>query len=81
MRIMLDQANDVAYIQLSDAWEANPDGSSYPLLPPIAPDRVDIYWAGEERVELISIEHASERLHRDALRVAVPFEPFPPMPG
>jgi hypothetical protein len=80
MRVMLDREKDIAYVQLKDVWEANPDGGSYPLLPPPVPDRIDIYWDGEGRVEMISIVNASKRLHPDALKLAVPFERFPPMP-
>ena len=50
------------------------------LLPPQFPFRVDVYYDEEERLELISVENASRRLHPDALKLAVPWEPNPPMP-
>jgi hypothetical protein len=75
MRVTLDRERDVAYIELEEPRRAYPDGGSNMLLPPSFPFRVDLVYDGDERLVVIAVEEASKRLHPDALKLAVPFEP------
>jgi hypothetical protein len=47
---MLDEENDVAFIQLTDEPFDDPEHSSYRLLPPTVSSRVDVFWDSRDRV-------------------------------
>jgi len=61
--------------------EASPGGGSTFVAPPYFPFKVDLFFEEHERLELIRVEDASTRLHPDALKLTLPFDPNPPMPA
>jgi hypothetical protein len=74
--VTIDKERDLAWIELEEPRRPYPDGGSNMLIPPMFPFRVDLVYDGEERLVMIRIEEASKNLHPDALKLAVPFEPF-----
>jgi hypothetical protein len=76
MKVMLDAQEDVAYILLDDELRANYDGWSMMFLPPDLPTRVDLFWHPDDRLNMIRIENASDRLSTEALAAAEPFVPL-----
>jgi hypothetical protein len=73
---MLDADKDIAYVLLTNELRANYEGWSQMLLPPDVPTRVDLFWEADDRLEMIRIENASNRLSREVLAAAEPFVPL-----
>jgi len=73
---MLDRDKDVAYVLLEDELRPDPEGWSLMFQPPDVPTRVDLFWNEDDRLNMITIENASDRLSREALDAAVPFTPL-----
>jgi hypothetical protein len=76
MKVVLDAQKDVAYVLLDDESCANYDGWSTMFLPPEVPTRVDLFWHSDDRLNMIRIENATDRLSTEALAAAEPFVPL-----